>query len=259
MEESATNRLLRAANCGDYALAQEALADGADVNALSTTGESPLVLALKRARKDEISSINGAKIARDILQCPALDLTSTHSARHQAGLAMEAAIEGGHAGLISMLVACGATLTPIHREDAPYLVYAAFLGRDIPVIKALLDAGADVNTRDAQGMTALMAAAYTSQADTIRYLLSRGADLHTRDAEGNTALHHAARTTAPYKLCVEILLETSWRDLSTRNDAGHTPHHLAQDPAVAEVIHIKQAFLRRQTVTSTVRRSFRHR
>jgi ankyrin repeat protein len=55
-------------------------------------------------------------------------------------------------------------------------------------IKALLDSGLDINTRDRGGRTALHLAATLGQAELARYLLSRGADSNATDNLGRTPL-----------------------------------------------------------------------
>jgi ankyrin repeat protein len=55
-------------------------------------------------------------------------------------------------------------------------------------VKALLDHGADVNARNEGGITALMIAAATNQADLAGLLIGAGADQSAKDETGKTAL-----------------------------------------------------------------------
>ncbi len=59
---------------------------------------------------------------------------------------------------------------------------------DLGKLKALLDAGADVNERDTQGSTPLHYAARRVQADAVRLLLERGANVNLFTNYGGTAL-----------------------------------------------------------------------
>jgi len=52
------------------------------------------------------------------------------------------------------------------------------------VVRLLLDAGADISARDADGETAL----FTLDEDAVRELLARKIDIHIRNAAGATAL-----------------------------------------------------------------------
>ena len=63
------------------------------------------------------------------------------------------------------------------------------------VVKALLDAGASVNVKDARGMTPLMLATATDHGDleTVRMLIARGAELGATSVDGETALDWAQK------------------------------------------------------------------
>ena len=54
--------------------------------------------------------------------------------------------------------------------------------------------GEDVNSKDANGETALAAAAGNGDTDMCSYLISRGAEVLTKGPGGMTALHYAARS-----------------------------------------------------------------
>ena len=72
----------------------------------------------------------------------------------------------------------------IYRKDS-------FLPQNVPLIRALINAGADVNVTDADGDTPLMLSAMASKKETIRLLLDKGADINARTSEGTTALYCA--------------------------------------------------------------------
>ena len=60
-------------------------------------------------------------------------------------------------------------------------------------VKALLRAGADVDTRDSNGVTALLVAAAQGHTDIVRLLLDRGPKVNGGAYLGSTALMMAAR------------------------------------------------------------------
>ena len=64
------------------------------------------------------------------------------------------------------------------------------------LVKALLDAGADVNVPDVRGMTPLMLAVANDRQniDVIRLLIARGADVNAKSLAGETALDWAVKT-----------------------------------------------------------------
>jgi ankyrin repeat protein len=65
-------------------------------------------------------------------------------------------------------------------------------------VRALLDAGADVNAVTTTGATALMWA--TGQTPNVRLLLEHGADLNAKAKSGATALLTATRRANPEAL-----------------------------------------------------------
>jgi ankyrin repeat protein len=83
------------------------------------------------------------------------------------------------APLLLLAVGCG---------DVPTgLVDAAERG-DLPAVERLLDDGADVDERRANGRTAVTAAALGDHVDVARVLIAAGADVDLQDSERNNAL-----------------------------------------------------------------------
>ena len=60
------------------------------------------------------------------------------------------------------------------------LIRAAEAG-DTPAVQRLLKEGADINGRDAQGRTPVMAATHGNRVETVRALIQAGADINIRD------------------------------------------------------------------------------
>jgi hypothetical protein len=105
---------------------------------------------------------------------------------------MHAAVDEGHANIISLLVEHGANMeartsnidrgTPLNR--------AAWGGR-LEIGQYLLDRGADINARDCDLSTPLIQAVAEEHVEFARMLLDRGADINARDNYLRTPLIHA--------------------------------------------------------------------
>jgi hypothetical protein len=73
---------------------------------------------------------------------------------------------------------------------AEFFTYAAATG-NLDVVDSFLQSGIDVNTQNAEGSTALYAAAVEGQAQVIEFLVARGADVNIQNKWGHSPLHAA--------------------------------------------------------------------
>jgi len=76
------------------------------------------------------------------------------------------------------------------RESTP-LISAAALGR-LEVAEILIDGGADINYKNADGSTALHTAIAFGWTEIAEILIDAGTDLNIKNNDGSTALHTAA-------------------------------------------------------------------
>jgi len=72
-------------------------------------------------------------------------------------------------------------------SDEERLITAAKEG-EVQTVKALLDAGIDINAKGNAGMTALMHASRNNHIDCVKVLISAGADVRMKNELGRTAL-----------------------------------------------------------------------
>ncbi|WP_368655161.1 ankyrin repeat domain-containing protein [Ornithinibacillus sp. 4-3] len=70
------------------------------------------------------------------------------------------------------------------------LIFAATEG-DIDSVLELLEAGADINTKDNQGVTAVMAATHNNNVKTVKILIEQGADIDIRNNNQDNVLLYA--------------------------------------------------------------------
>src|SRR5260370_10831474 len=82
-------------------------------------------------------------------------------------------------------------------------LFEALRQGDVAKVKAAIDNGEDVNSRDADGNTLLMQAAVYATAADLEFLLSHGADVNAANKAGHTALMRAMPDLAKIKLLVE--------------------------------------------------------
>lgn len=113
--------------------------------------------------------------------------------------ALNLAVRLGNLQIASMLVEAGADVGATDGNCQSPLMNASARG-DVQMVKLLLEYGADVNKSNrCQGAewicpaTALIAASWNLHSEVARILLEAGADVHHRDAEGGTALSYAIR------------------------------------------------------------------
>src|SRR5690606_31688472 len=84
------------------------------------------------------------------------------------------------------------TALPAGAEELPYLLTVASKG-DVSTLQAMLASGVNPDTKDRDGITALMYAARKDRADAAKVLLDKGANVNAKDGGGWTPLMFAAK------------------------------------------------------------------
>jgi len=111
------------------------------------------------------------------------------------------------------------------RASTP-LITAAALDKT-EAARILIDAGADLNYKNADGSTALITAAAFGRPSVAAMLINAGADLNIQNNEGATALH-----TAAFLCRLEIVkaLLVKGADRTLRNKTGQTAYETVAGP-----------------------------
>nr|NP_730100.2 myosin binding subunit, isoform K [Drosophila melanogaster]AAF49547.3 myosin binding subunit, isoform K [Drosophila melanogaster] len=103
---------------------------------------------------------------------------------------------------------------------------AACLSGDKDEVVQLLDQGADINTANVDGLTALHQACIDDNLDMVEFLVERGADINRQDNEGWTPLH--ATASCGFVSIARYLVENG-ADVAAVNSDGDLALDLAID------------------------------
>jgi ankyrin repeat protein len=208
------------------------IAKGADVNARSKQGRTPLLIAaatdgdsrivkllldkgadLKKADADPVTTpLTAAAMANDTAAVRLLLERGAEVGEPAGSLALSRAAGHGNIEMMKMLlsrdvpadVASPPVLEPPVKNGnialgllTPLLVTVAYGGPD--AVKLLLDRKANVNAQDVRGMTPLMLAIGLDHPDplVVRLLLEHGADPKIKSKAGETAIDWAHKFNNP--------------------------------------------------------------
>ncbi len=161
-------------------------AAGADPNAKDDQGQSPS--DLEQAMKQRAAML-GASAKPEDLEKKNLCLKTWKVIRAEmfADMSLAEAAEEGELDVVQRRIAEDADLNDsLNATGTTPLMRAAFRGH-ADVVKALIEAKADVNARDVQNETALMMAAEMGHADVVKLLLAAKAEVNVKDESGKTA------------------------------------------------------------------------
>ncbi len=143
---------------------------------------------------------------------------------------LKSALMDNNAELVRFLLKNGASMV----SEAVFSCYS------VESLKALLEAGLDINIRDGMGETLLMHAVFADDADFAAELLKRGVDINARNTEGETALHIAVLCGDEPDI-LQMLLKAG-ADASICNAEGQTAEDLAIEYARGRVLLVLQEY-----------------
>jgi ankyrin repeat protein len=174
---------------------------GADVNAADNAGTTPLMAA---ARADDMS------VAK-LLVAKGADVNHIAAGTGQSATALMAAAYNGNTELVRLLLARGARVDPVSRDFTEVVkngrvlfgrntaLHMAVASGKADVVKLLLDAGAAVNPQDVRDATPLIVSLSNDrpQPAVIRLLLEKGANPSLRSSGGESAVDWARKFNNP--------------------------------------------------------------
>ncbi|MEM1394776.1 MAG: ankyrin repeat domain-containing protein [Cyanobacteria bacterium P01_H01_bin.150] len=195
---------------GDIAGVREFIASGADVNQVEKNNGWTLL---------DIAANNGfTEIVNLLLQNENYVNREKNKRFHEA---LFMPIVRGHIDIVKAFIAAGADVNYLWSCGSG-LHYAIHHSR-LEIIELLLANGADINIRepeeDGKKSTPLMETAYRGSSKIARILIEKGADINARDAEGKTALIIAAGF-GNAEVAGELILAGA--DIDAKDNNGHT-------------------------------------
>jgi ankyrin repeat protein len=198
------------------------ISEGADVNARNNTDRrTPLMLAAANSSSPEIVTLlieKGAEVN-----------TSTSSGFTPLMIAASNTPE-----LVSLLLANGAKIEARTTRNETSLMFAVW-NSPAEIGTLLIEAGADVNAKDVDGLTPLMKTARFSSIPAITSLLiEKGADVNANDMYCRTPLMFAAAYSSTPEI-VSLLIEKG-ADVNATDNFGKTPLSLTTHPEILQLL-----------------------
>jgi ankyrin repeat protein len=133
------------------------------------------------------------------------------------------------------LLSAGANVNTKDNVEGATALTIACQRKNLQVIKALVNHGANVNAISKYGQTPLMTAAGTCSEPVVRYLLQNGAKVAEKSASGGTALFSAV-----VQGCVDVAktLLQAGADVNVRTTDGHNLVELARSNHDARMVRL---------------------
>jgi len=211
-----SEEFFEAATAGDVSRVKEMLHhDPSLARAKDQNGVSVMMKATYYGKKDVVTALLDSGVELDVFEAAAT----------------------GYTARLREVVANDPSLVNAYSPDGfTPLGFAVFFSQPESV-KALLDAGADVNlpSRESMKVTPLASAAAAKQTELARVLIAHGANVNARGATGHVPLHEAAANGT-----VELvkLLIDSGAAVNAKTDDGKTPLDFAIEYKRDEVVDL---------------------
>ena len=144
------------------------------------------------------------------------------------------AVEKGHLDVARLLMAGGADVNVRGQSDMRPLHYALGPGKNIDMVKLLLEHGAKLEAKDRLGRTPIWIS--VGRWDEFEFLTAHGADINAQDVEGHTMLFEAAVGWHNIEVAEKLLKAGANPDVPDKK--GQTLRELAEKrfPDLAELL-----------------------
>ena len=225
----------------DPAVCQVLIDAGADIETKDDMGRSPLhcscrsgALAVVKMLVAAGAGVCGTCNCGNTCLIHAAYLGHAETVRYLVGLhdvkvnhkgdddwsALLCAVAQKHADLVKVLIDAGADIETRDKESWTPLMYACKNGSQ-PIVKMLVEAGAEVRAAQKDGYTSFIFAAGFGHTETVRYLVGLPQiDLSHKDKDGHTSLLAAVERAGAD--VVEVLLDAG-ADIEAKLNDGRSP------------------------------------
>ena len=193
---------------------------------------SAIIVSLAVAYALPANEIHDAILAKDIEKAKAAiaanpKLVNEKDQRGDTPLFL--AIIHGQAPVMKALLEKGADINfKFEKTGETYLFYVTTK----ETAELLMDKGLKVTDTDKMGSTPLQRAAFRNHLDVVKVLLAKAANVNAKDNSGYTPLHEAA--SANHRAVVEQLLEKG-ANVNAKDNDGKTPLDFAQEQNEQEI------------------------
>ncbi|XP_077992513.1 fibronectin type 3 and ankyrin repeat domains protein 1-like [Glandiceps talaboti] len=171
--------LMSSSQKGYLNIAELLIEYGADINLQNDSGKNALMLSCFAGHLEIVKLLRSHGAEWD--------------SRDKGGSTpMHWAVDSSNTRLLKWIIddGCPADIRDKHSGWTP-LMRACTLGGNPDVARVLINAGAQVNTRDHDGKTPLMIASLNGHLSLVQLLIQKGADIHVKNEFGKTAVDFA--------------------------------------------------------------------
>ena len=228
-----TTPLHLAAKYGSKGMVSALLASGADKDALDRDEISPLMVAVDNCHRTSqcFAFFGGIHLSAETDYLGVIKTLLAAGADVdirdlEESTVLNRAAERGHIDILDAILRHGADVNAAGGSQRRTALHLAALNGEAGPIGPLIEAGADAELRDWDGLTPLACAAKYSFCEAMRALLKHGANRDVRGNQGDTLLHlSCGEQDEELNAAVDILLR-SGADETAVNDDGRTPLEL---------------------------------
>jgi ankyrin repeat protein len=220
--------LMLAAQNGHVEAVRELLDNKADVNARGNDGVTATYQAAVNGKGDvvELLVAYGANATLEPIDRFSPMLAAVYRGVMSKLTKDDKASPESVTHILRVLARAGANVNSVD-GDGDTALHLSCLHGDVEWVKTLLDANADVNAVNGKGRTPLSNAAYESNVEMVRLLLRNGARTEIAEGDQWTPLHFAAQFLTKTTLQTIRLLVEAGADVNSRIKSNATALHLA--------------------------------